>query len=310
MIKTITVTNHVGDSLVLELTKPEASGFLVKSVSGLGPVKANINVTDIATSDGGIYNSARAETRNIVFNLHFMGLSIEDVRHKCYTFFPLKKRIEIVIETDNRRLGTYGYVESNEPDIFSEQEGAQISVICPESYFSLVNADGGQVTNFSSIEPLFHFPFQNEGLTTKTLVFSEIKVAAVKSIWYEGDADTGFEIRVNIHGQFSAFFFTNAKDKTSISFDENVMYKILEKAFGAGNSTPKDGDYIIISTVFGDKRIEYWRDGVKVNLMNALYRNSVWPTLTVGENRFQYSLGSGADNIDVTVSNRVLYVGV
>ena len=65
MIKSIKVTNPKGESLVLDLFHPEKSGLIVRSISGLGPPKANINSTDLATADGALYSSARASTRNI-----------------------------------------------------------------------------------------------------------------------------------------------------------------------------------------------------------------------------------------------------
>ena len=37
--------------------------------------------------------------------------------------FRQKESVEIIIETDNRYVRTSGYVESNEPNIFSSQEG-------------------------------------------------------------------------------------------------------------------------------------------------------------------------------------------
>ena len=45
MIKAVTVTNHLGESLTMDLMQPEGSGFTVRSISGLGPVKATVNVT-------------------------------------------------------------------------------------------------------------------------------------------------------------------------------------------------------------------------------------------------------------------------
>ena len=52
MIKSITVTNYLGDSIKLELARPEESGFIVTSVTGLGAGKANINMTVVATNNG------------------------------------------------------------------------------------------------------------------------------------------------------------------------------------------------------------------------------------------------------------------
>ena len=52
MIRAVTFTNYLGDSIRLDLARPEESGFIIKSVTGLGPGKANINTTEIATNDG------------------------------------------------------------------------------------------------------------------------------------------------------------------------------------------------------------------------------------------------------------------
>ena len=49
MIRAVTFTNYLGDSIRLDLARPEESGFIIKSVTGLGPGKANINTTEIAT---------------------------------------------------------------------------------------------------------------------------------------------------------------------------------------------------------------------------------------------------------------------
>ena len=120
MIKAITVTTPKGESLKLTLANPEESGLIVKSIEGLGPSKANINTTELATMDGSVYSSARTTERNIVLTLAMMfAPTIEDSRQKTYHFFPVKGKVKLVIETDNRQVQTEGYVESNEPDIFS-----------------------------------------------------------------------------------------------------------------------------------------------------------------------------------------------
>ena len=117
MIYSFTITNYLGDTIKLTLREPALSGFLIKSVTGLGPVKANINTTEVATNDGSKFNSARLTQRNIVFQMVFVdtlkGESIEDIRQKSYKYFPTKKNVDIIIETDNRYVKTTGYVESN-----------------------------------------------------------------------------------------------------------------------------------------------------------------------------------------------------
>jgi hypothetical protein len=67
MIKSVTVTNYLGESIKMELGFPEKSGFLIQNIDGLGPGKATINLTQFATSDGSLFNSAKLNERNIVF---------------------------------------------------------------------------------------------------------------------------------------------------------------------------------------------------------------------------------------------------
>ena len=89
MIKAITVTNYLGDSIRLDLARPEESGFAVKSITGLGPGKADINTTEISTNDGSLFNSSRLSSRNIVITLGFLWKNtVEDVPseyNRCLT---------------------------------------------------------------------------------------------------------------------------------------------------------------------------------------------------------------------------------
>ena len=57
MIHSFAITNYLGDRIKLDLREPEVSGFLIKSVTGLGPVKATVNTTEVVTNDGSMFNS-------------------------------------------------------------------------------------------------------------------------------------------------------------------------------------------------------------------------------------------------------------
>lgn len=175
MIKFIKITNYKNEELMIDLFNPYTSGFYIAKIDGLCPVKADITTTKMVTTDGDIYNHARANSRNIILTLGFIanneiGLhSIEDCRQKTYKYFPLKKRLKFSIMTDNRELYTYGYVESNEPDIFSQEETAQISIICPSSYFT---SNDDNTVMIKNVRPMFKFPFEvlEEDLPAKDLM--------------------------------------------------------------------------------------------------------------------------------------------
>lgn len=161
MINTVKVTNYLGDAITISLADPSSSGFAVSSITGLGPVKANINTTEVATNDGSIYNSARLDPRNIVLDIIFYGSDIETLRQKTYKYFPIKKQLTLEFDTDHRQAMINGYVESNEPNIFSRSENTRISIVCPNPYFYSV-AEESQITLFSGVTPEFEFEFENQ----------------------------------------------------------------------------------------------------------------------------------------------------
>lgn len=160
MIKSFAVTNNLNERLDLVLNDPWDSGIVVKSVEGLGPGKVTIHMKEVANGDGGSYGGARTPIRNIVLNLAFVGSpSIEDSRLLTYRFFPVKKQVTLTVLTDNNEVSIDGYVESNEPDIFSNLEGCQISILCADPYFY---TERDQITTSSGIFPMLEFPVDNE----------------------------------------------------------------------------------------------------------------------------------------------------
>ena len=131
MIRGITIINHLGEELALSMTDP--TSVAITNIDGIGPVKADINSIDLATDDGAIFNSARLGTRNLVFTLLYLwSPTIEDARQMTYRYFPVKKPVTVMITTNNRKVKTTGYVESNETTMFSKTTGSQISIICPD----------------------------------------------------------------------------------------------------------------------------------------------------------------------------------
>lgn len=304
MIRAITVVNYLGDSIRLELARPELSGFVVHSVTGLGPGKADINMTEVATNDGSLFNSARVSSRNIVISLKYLWKdSIEEARQLSYKYFPLKKKCSLVIETDNRKLEIEGYVESNDPDIFSDNEGADISIICPFPFFSAAGDDGVNIVTFGGIEPMFEFPFSNESLTKALLEFGAYQSVAEKNILYEGDADVGVTITIHAIGEAKNVTIYNMKTR-------EIMAINTEKLAALTGSGIIEKDDIVICTVKGQKSIKLIREGTETNILNCLEKNPAWFQLSKGDNTFAYAAEEGTNNIQLRIENRVLYEGV
>lgn len=301
MIKSITVTNHLNESIKLELGFPERSGFLIQEISGLGPVKADINVSELSSIDGSIYNSARLPSRNIVFKMVLLeSPTIEDTRQKSYKYFPIKKRVRLLIETTNRTAEIFGYVESNEPIIFSRQETTQISIVCPNPYFY---SEGKQITTFTGIEKVFSFPFSNESLSDKLLIMGNILKNQMQTVLYEGDSEIGFNIEIHAVGTAKNVMIYNVNTLENMKIDTDKLIALTGQPIIMGDS-------IFISTIKGDKSIQLLREGVYYNIINCLDRDATWMFLRKGDNVFAFDAEEGGANLYFRIINQVIYQGI
>lgn len=300
MIKNVTVTNHLGESMTMELRRPEQSGFLINDIDGLGPSKASINKTDIPAGDGAIYNSAQLASRNIIFNFTFLGSSIEDTRQKSYKYFPIKKRVELQFETDNRICQTFGYVESNEPNIFSAEEGSSISIICTDPFLYSIETN---ITLFSGVGSNFEFPFENLSLSTKLMELSTLSLATQKSVYYEGDAAVGVVIYIHSIGTVTNLQISNTRTHELMQINTTKLAALTGFGIIAG-------DDIIISTVKGNKFVYLQRNGILINILNSLEKNADWFTIEPGDNLFSYIAASGISYLQFRIENQTIFEGV
>ena len=270
MIKSITVTNYVGDSIELELTRPDKSGFIIKSVTGLGPTKASVKMSKNAASDGEVYNSSTLDKRNIVFEFEFMDSrteTIEDARLKSYKYFPINTNVELLIKTDKREVTTVGLVESNEPNIFSRNEGCTISILCPDPYLYSLESNE---TTFSGVSPEFEFPFDNNSLSLDLIEMGSIEYKTENIVYYDGEAPVGVTIVIHTIGEVGDITMYNVTTKESMKLDTNKINTLVipESYSGILNEyydfipddpTDKDSDYEIYDKRAGVSigRLEY-----------------------------------------------------
>lgn len=304
MIKSVTVTNYLEESITLELGRPDKSGFAITSIEGLGPGKATINTSKISTRDGSIYNSARVNNRNIIINIRYLWKdSIEDARQLSYKYFPLKQKVNIVIETSNRILEIDGYVESNEPNIFSESSDTSISIVCPFPFFRSKENGGLQTTLFSGVEAMFEFPFSNESTTEDLLEMSEIRNLVENVVAYNGDVETGITIHIHAIGDVGSISIYNLRTRESMRIDANKITEYVGKGITAS-------DDIVICTEQGNKYAQLIRGGTTYNILNCIDRDMDWFKLSKGDNLFTYVSEFGSTNLQFRIENKVIYEGV
>lgn len=310
MIKSVTAVNFKGESIKMDLFHPESSGFIIIKIDGIGPGKATVTKNDSKVYDGGTITSARLPSRNIKMEIQFLWVnSIEDVRHKSYKYFPLKKPITLIFETDTRTVEIEGVVESNEPDIFSSEESTNISIICPDPYFYASGENARSRTEFSGINPLFEIPsdigYSNEALTEALTEISALYVQSERGIMNYGEVDIGVVISIKPLAIVKGILtISNVTLGQNMSFDLNKIKTITENDFHLG-------DELVINTLRGKKSVTLVREGKNYNALSCIDTRTDWIYLTSGENTFTYYLdGEGIEDLQFSVTNSILYEGV
>ena len=307
MLQSMTVTNYRGESIVINLTDAEPEhGLIIKEIAGLGPPKAFINMSDYATDDGSKWNSSRADRRTITMTFYLSMIpDIEAARANTYKYFPLKKEVTLEFLTDHRRCKTTGRVESNEPSIFTDRAENTITIVCEEPWLYKVGDDEPNITSFGTADPAFEFPFSNEDLEIKKIVFGNYMVHQARVISYEGDASVGVTITILClaAGVGDITLYNQTSEETMTIHTGNIA-SVTGSAFTVG-------DQIIISTVDRTRSAKLLRNGIFTNILNVVERSSDWFELEKGDNTFFFYTSSGRDEyINITFENRTVYEGI
>ena len=317
MILSVNILNPSNDELIMELTNPEASGFTIRKIDGLGPTKSNINIYDVPSIDGGLFNSARTQYRTINIKLGCMWITndgrtehtsptIEDSRHLSYKFFPLKRKIRLEIVTDYRTLYIDGYIEANEPDIFSKDETLSISIVCPDPNFYSSETEYGYI-NYTN-QNGFEFPFENPSLEEKLIEFSTMQETNACYIDYKGDNVTGVTMELFFEDWFPA------SQEITLSFinkiKSSVIYIDPNKVLRTSKYNICPGSRIIIKGKPGYKGVEFQHHCETFNVFNAIRLEDDWPLLYPGDNTVVLRADSCTDIIKGRVIYNTLYDGV
>ena len=291
---TVEIINDINNHLLLDLGNPQASGFIIESITGLGSPDASINMDARAIGNGSRFNSSRGNSRNVVFNLVFDRTTrpIEETRRLCYKIFPIGKKIDMIFSTKNRVCKTSGYVETNEPDIFSKSEGVQISVLCEDAYLQGVSEN---VIEFSGITSAFEFPFDNNSLSENLIELSNIYMLQECNVENQGDADTGFVMTIDFKEEVSNLTISKENEYGALSVNDFTF---------------TESSRLVLSTINGRRYILVENWGVLYQTVNLLDKMSgSWLMLNRGDNVIKVE-GTGLNDSFIQVEFPTLYAGV
>lgn len=231
----------------------------VRNIDGLGPVKADILSTQFATGDGELYQGSSVGKRNIVmtlgFNPDWEEQTMSSLRHQLYRYLLPKAWTKLRFFSDDMpTVDIEGYVESFEPNIFSQDPEVQVSVICPKP-------------DFIEVDAIVYTGLVDDGTT-------------VLEFEYEGTVETGFEVRID----------QTPANVSYVGALQVLMQQEPEDAeiFIVSSITSNGTYYFKLSTIRNAKRVSKvaLADGAVTNLLQYVDDDSVWPSIKPGTNLF------------------------
>ena len=259
----------------MELTHNEA--YVIESIEGIDPPEAVINTTRNANADGSVYNSAYVKERQIIITLA-INAPAEENRIQLYKYFKSKYPVKLYYKNSSRNVSIEGYCKKPMIEFFNKKEIAQITILCPNPFFSGVEKE---ITDFSTVNPVFEFPFSIEEPPGE-IEFGEILLDQEKVIINNGDVETGAVFYLKSRGSVVNPVIYNA--------EANVYFRL--------NITMQLGDEIYINTMTKQKTVELTRNGVTTNIIGNLAGGSTWLIFTPGDNVFVTTAEESPENLD------------
>ena len=270
----------------LELTHNDA--YVIESIDGIDPPDAVINTTKNANADGSVFNSSYISNRQIIITMAINGPA-EENRINLYRYFKNKYPVKLYYKNGARDVYIDGYVKKVQIEFFQKKQIAQITVICPQPYFNGVE---DSITDFSTVESLFEFPFSVEEHVEEgddydgTIEFSRILINEETNVINAGDIDTGALIELRAVG----------------AVVNPVIYNVDTGAFFKINTSMAAGDVIKINTVRKEKSVVKISAGVTTNLIGSLVYGSTWLQFVPGDNTILIDAETTPENMIAKLS--------
>lgn len=278
MLTKIEVINVRGENLALPL-ETSISGYLVKGVDGLDPVKASIASTPFGQQDGEVIQAARRGSRNIVLHLgleaDYVTKTVQGLRKHLYKFFMPKSEITLRFYIDDIPYAEIsGVVESMESPLFTDKPEAIISVMCFRP--DLVSSDP-IVLSWGS-DNGHHSPV---------------------TIDYDGDVATGVVFKLDIPQSIPLISEVGVRNITPSGLTQGFsIFKDLGPL-----------DSLEMSSIAGNKYIRrvHPQTGTQ-SLLDLAEGDSIWIQLHPGPNRF--SVATPFVDVPYTITYNNVYGGL
>lgn len=256
----------------IELTNNDA--YVIKSIDGLDPPDALLNLYKVAGVDGTSYNSATLDNRQIILTIAINDPA-EDNRNALYKYFQAKRPSRLYFSDDTKEVYAEGYVQNITIPLFEQKQLFQVTMICNDPY--LHYATPLEYSFGDGTEGLFEFPFS---IPSGGIEFS-VAESGHDFIVNNPDGECGLIIKFLASGSVS---------------NPRLYHGDSDEFIGVTTSM-QSGDEIVINTRVGAKSIQRIRGTSVTNLISSRMSGSSWIRLFQGDNSFSLSATSGSSKL-------------
>lgn len=259
--------------LLDESGRAETDLIQVRNIEGLDPVKASVSTSPRGSIDGVAYTGSNIPARNIVLTIHpnpdWDVWTFSSLRRLVYQYFMPKRPVRLVFESDDiPPVEISGIVEGVSVNQFAKDLELQVSIICPDPYFTAVDP---------------------------TVVTGQAVRAggATVVVPYGGTIESGLVVKVT---------YTSGSSPTSIG----IQLGNPEISHFTVPATVNNILYFELSSIPMQKYVQNVNIGTGVidNLLSSVVQGSSWAVLEPGDNEFSVITDQGVQDWELLFYER------
>lgn len=249
---------------------PAGDLIQISNIDGLDPVKGSVNTSALGSVDGSSYTGSSVLTRNIVLTLKpnpdWNTWTYEKLRRLLYSYFMPKLVVRLVFYSDDMiPVEIYGVVEDVNINMFSKEPELNVSIICPDPYFT-------------ALEPVIVTGLN--GVPT--------------TVDYQGNVETGMIVRItHVSGTPSSLAIQLGDPKISLF---GVAATVDSSKYFEMSSIPMRK--YVQNVSIGTGVIDNLLSGIYIQ------EGTFWPTLQPGTNEFEIISDSGVQDYELIYYER------
>ena len=266
----ITCENEMGDNITFAYKFP----YWLEEIEGIYGVKSEVTTVNNALTDGEIYVGNNVEKRNIVITAKVYG-NHENKRELLEKLFaPHIKGILTYYYNNNSYRSIKYYAENFDMTFKGNLRTITVSLICPDPMFY------GKTNYYYMLQTigLIHFPIY----VNQPFQVTNYKRQEFINVLNSSPTEQGLIFRIT--ALLDSIPINFYPDIANLNTGEHITLDTVEM-----EESLKKGEYIEISTLFGNKYIDLIR-GDKRYRMNSMWKaGNTWIQAHRGDNVFRLS---------------------